>query len=31
MPVVDCQIIEGDNDGEKGRQLAKTLSDNGLL
>jgi electron transfer flavoprotein beta subunit len=31
MPVVDCQIIEGDNDGEKGRQLARTLSDNGLL
>lgn len=31
MPVVDCHIIEGDSDGEKGRSLAKTLSDRGLL
>lgn len=31
MPVVDCRIMEGDSDGEKGRQLARSLSDNGLL
>lgn len=31
MPVVHCQIIEGDSDGEKGRRLARTLSDNSQL
>jgi electron transfer flavoprotein beta subunit len=31
MPMVDCQLIEGGSDGEKGRQLARNLSDNGLL
>lgn len=31
MPVVDCRIIEGDSDGDKGRRLARTLSDNSLL
>ncbi|MCG6893649.1 MAG: hypothetical protein LJE65_08600 [Desulfobacteraceae bacterium] len=31
MPVVDCQIIEGDDDGEKGRRLARALADQGLL
>lgn len=31
IPVVDCEIMEGDSDGEKGRRLARTLSDSGLL
>jgi electron transfer flavoprotein beta subunit len=31
MPVVNCQIIEGDNDEDKGRRLARTLSDRGLV
>ncbi len=31
MPVVDCRIIEGDSDENKGRRLAKTLSDQGLI
>jgi electron transfer flavoprotein beta subunit len=31
MPVVDCQIIEGDNDEDKGRRLASALSEKGLL
>jgi len=31
LPVVDCRIIEGDTDEEKGRRLARTLSDDGLL
>jgi electron transfer flavoprotein beta subunit len=31
MPVVDCRIIDGEGDREKGQRLARTLSDNGLL
>jgi len=31
MPVVDCQIIEGDSDEQKGMRLASTLSERGLL
>ena len=31
LPVVDCQMIEGDSEEEKGRRLARTLSDKGLL
>jgi electron transfer flavoprotein beta subunit len=31
MPVVDCQIIEGESDEDKGRRLASTLSEKGLL
>ena len=31
LPAVDCRIIDGDTDEEKGRHLARTLSDDGLL
>jgi len=31
MPVVDCRLIDGDSDGEKGRRLAGALADNSML